>query len=96
MSKIKKLGGVEYIKISDIIIGERLRQVTPAVKLKVESIAKSIKSLGPLQPVILDEKKNLMTGLILSWTILRGFYDLRISFKYNYLGGPCRENIQHR
>jgi len=62
MSKIKKLGGVEYIKISDIIIGERLRQDTPAVKLKVEAIAKSIKSLGPLQPVIIDEKKNLIDG----------------------------------
>ena len=62
MSKIKKLGGVEYIKIADIIIGERLRQDTPTVKAKVEEIARSIKELGPLQPVVIDEKNQLIDG----------------------------------
>ncbi len=62
MSKIKKLGGVEYIKIADVIIGERLRQDTPAVKAKVEEIARSIKELGPLQPVVIDEKNQLIDG----------------------------------
>jgi len=62
MSKIRKLVGVEYIKIADVIIGERLREDSPAVKTKVENIARSIRAIGPLQPIVLDEKNNLIDG----------------------------------
>lgn len=62
MSKIKKLGGVEYMKLSDVIIGERLREDSPAVRQKVEDIAKSIKSLGPLQPIVVDDQNKLIDG----------------------------------
>lgn len=62
MSKIKKLVGVKYIPLSDIIIGERLREDTPLVKAKIESIAKSIKQHGPIQPIVLDDKNKLIDG----------------------------------
>ena len=62
MTKLKKLVGVEYIKLSDVIIGERLREDTLIVRNKVENIAKSLRAIGPLQPIILDEKNNLIDG----------------------------------
>lgn len=62
MTKLKKLVGVEYIKLADVIIGERLREDTLIVRNKVENIAKSLRAIGPLQPIIIDEKNNLIDG----------------------------------
>jgi ParB-like chromosome segregation protein Spo0J len=62
MSKLKKLKDVTYLPISDIVVGARLRKDSPNVKAMVEEIARSIKDIGPLQPLILDEKNNLIDG----------------------------------
>lgn len=62
MTKLKKLIGVEYIAIADVIVGERLRKDSTRVRAKIEDIAASIKDIGPLQPIILDDKNNLIDG----------------------------------
>lgn len=62
MVKLKKLAGVEYLPITSIVVGERLRKDSTAVREKVEEIAKSIKTMGPLQPILLDDKDNLIDG----------------------------------
>jgi ParB-like chromosome segregation protein Spo0J len=62
MAKLKKLADTTYIPIDDVVVGERLRKDSPTVKNMVEDIAKSIKDIGPLQPLILDEKNNLIDG----------------------------------
>jgi len=62
MSKLKKLKDVTYLPITDVVVGARLRKDSPNVKAMVEEIARSIKDIGPLQPLILDEKNNLIDG----------------------------------
>lgn len=62
MSKLKKLKDTTYLPITDVIVGARLRKDSPQVKAMVEEIARSIKDIGPLQPLILDEKNNLIDG----------------------------------
>lgn len=62
MAKLKKLSDTTYIPIDEVIVGDRLRKDSPQVKSMVEDIARSIKELGPLQPLILDEKNNLIDG----------------------------------
>lgn len=60
--KLNALKGAEYFPIKDIIVGKRLREDTPVIKAKVEELAKSLRLMGPIQPLVLDDKNNLIDG----------------------------------
>lgn len=62
MAKLKKLADTTYLPIDDVVVGDRLRKDSAAVRSMVESIANSIKTMGPLQPLIVDEKNRLIDG----------------------------------
>ncbi len=48
------------MKISDIVIKDRKRKINTA---KVNALAQSIETVGLLNPVTIDEQKNLISGL---------------------------------
>ena len=62
MSKILRLLETEYLPLTDIRVGSRIRRVTADVKDHIEQLAESIKNLGPIMPILIDENNNLIDG----------------------------------
>ncbi len=59
---IARLRNVEYVLISSITIGERLRRRDAKFQAAVERMMSSLQEIGPLQPLLLDETKGLIDG----------------------------------
>lgn len=62
MAKILRLLDTEYLPLTDIRVGSRIRRVTADVKDHIEQLAESIKNLGPIMPILIDENNNLIDG----------------------------------
>lgn len=62
--KLKRLEGVTYLPISDIIVkrDERIRRDAKEIAKNAEQIAESIILVGPISPLVLNETNELIAG----------------------------------
>ena len=62
--KIKRLEGVEYFPINQIVVkrDERLRRDEKEIAQNAEQIAESIILVGPISPIVLNESNELIAG----------------------------------